>query len=398
MAWLNQQKRMNKKTGKKEPYWAIRWRDQTGKTHTRAVGFSTRSEAKKALKVFEGKQAAGEPVEPPTPTAPGSWAKQKAPTLGDYLDQAFLPAVRRDKSNRTAEVAENAAKALKTILEPVRLDQINFALVDAYLSERRELGRKSRTLILELNCLKQALRHAHDCEVIAAVPKLPTLKDNDRRPHRFLTAEESVMLLDAVRPLDKQPHKVTRGRPPQRRDRLSYLAILMALNTGARRGEILTRRWEDIRWDQGKRGALVIGPREEIDYQVKTRRTRLVPLTPELRSELQALNKDLGAPAQGWIFPSPTNPQTHRKNFRKALVRSCERAGITPIHPHGLRHTWASRLAMAGVDRRTLMELGGWKEGRMLDEIYAHVTDSHKDEVMGSMGIASSQPATSPQA
>jgi len=42
---------------------------------------------------------------------------------------------------------------------------------------------------------------------------------------------------------------------------------------------------------------------------------------------------------------------------------------------------------MAGVDRKTLMELGGWKEGRMLDEVYAHTTDAHKIEVMAKMGI-----------
>jgi len=37
------------------------------------------------------------------------------------------------------------------------------------------------------------------------------------------------------------------------------------------------------------------------------------------------------------------------------------------------------------------MELGGWKEGRMLDEIYAHVTDEHKAEVMLKMGLTSNR-------
>jgi len=45
---------------------------------------------------------------------------------------------------------------------------------------------------------------------------------------------------------------------------------------------------------------------------------------------------------------------------------------------------------MAGVDRKALMELGGWKEGRMLDEIYAHVTSEHKVEIMARMGLTSS--------
>lgn len=54
---------------------------------------------------------------------------------------------------------------------------------------------------------------------------------------------------------------------------------------------------------------------------------------------------------------------------------------------HGLRHTWASRLAVAGVDRQTLIELGGWRDGRMLDEVYAHVSSVHKAEAMARSGL-----------
>ena len=42
---------------------------------------------------------------------------------------------------------------------------------------------------------------------------------------------------------------------------------------------------------------------------------------------------------------------------------------------------------MAGVDRRTVMDVGGWKESRVLDEIYSHVTDEHVAEVMSKMGF-----------
>ena len=41
------------------------------------------------------------------------------------------------------------------------------------------------------------------------------------------------------------------------------------------------------------------------------------------------------------------------------------------------------------------MELGGWKDGRMLDEVYAHVTDDHKAEVMARTGVtATAAPRT----
>ena len=54
---------------------------------------------------------------------------------------------------------------------------------------------------------------------------------------------------------------------------------------------------------------------------------------------------------------------------------------------HGLRHSWASRLAQSGVDRRTLMDVGGWASSQMLDEVYSHVSDDHKADVMSRMGI-----------
>lgn len=390
MAWLAKTKRRNRRTGRKETYWSIQWREEGAtKVSTRAIGFCAAPEAKKALKVFEGKLAAGEPVAP-TPSGPSSSATKKPPTpkLADYLDGVYLPVVERDKARGTYDVEANAAKALKGILGSFTLDRIDFALVDAYLSKRKALGRRSRTLILELRTLTGALNHAWDCDILPGVPKLPKLKDRDRRPHRYLTEAESVALLDALRPLDRQPHRVTRGRPPIRRDRRTYVAIVMALNTGGRKGEILTRTWPDVRWNQGPHGTLIVGSREEVDFRIKTRRERAIPLTPELRAELLALHRDLGEPTSSWIFPSPRDPSKPRGEFRKALHSACERAGIPTVHPHALRHTWASRLAMAGVDRRTLMELGGWKDGRMLDEVYAHVTDDHKADVMARTGVA----------
>ena len=399
MAWLHKRKRKNRDTGKIETYWSIDWRNEQGKSRTRAIGFLSAAEAKKALKVFEGKMAAGDMVGPRTSDDSSSKPRAERPTLREYLDEVYIPASKREKAPSTADNEYYCAKQLKSQMGNLRLDQINFAVVDAYLAERKRQGRMSRTRILELQTLRYALRHARDCGVLEEVPKLPTVKDRDRKPPRFLTPEESVALLDALRPFDEQPHKVTRGKPPINRDRLTYLAVLMGLNLGARKGEILTRRWVDVRWKQGPFGAIHIGPRQEIGFKVKTERSRTIPLSPEVREELEALHREAGSPAEGWIFPSPRDPSKPRTSFNKALARGCERAGIPVVHPHGLRHTWASRLAMAGVDRRTLMELGGWKEGRMLDEIYAHATDAHMESVMATHGltasiVASSDPAS----
>ena len=49
--------------------------------------------------------------------------------------------------------------------------------------------------------------------------------------------------------------------------------------------------------------------------------------------------------------------------------------------PHVLRHTFASRLVMAGVDLRTVQELGGWSSLDLVQR-YAHLSPAHKVEAV----------------
>ena len=59
------------------------------------------------------------------------------------------------------------------------------------------------------------------------------------------------------------------------------------------------------------------------------------------------------------------------------FTEAARSAGIADLHLHDLRHTWASRMAMAGVDLLTIKELGGWKTIQMVQR-YAHLSPDHK--------------------
>jgi len=65
---------------------------------------------------------------------------------------------------------------------------------------------------------------------------------------------------------------------------------------------------------------------------------------------------------------------------RKAEV-ACRTAGLKGVTPHALRHTFASRLAVAGVDPRTIQELGGWASLEMVER-YTHLSPTHKAEAV----------------
>jgi site-specific recombinase XerD len=57
------------------------------------------------------------------------------------------------------------------------------------------------------------------------------------------------------------------------------------------------------------------------------------------------------------------------------------RAKLAEVTIHTLRHAFASRLAMAGVDLRTIQELGGWSNLEMVQR-YSHLSPSHKAEAV----------------
>lgn len=65
------------------------------------------------------------------------------------------------------------------------------------------------------------------------------------------------------------------------------------------------------------------------------------------------------------------------KNPRKWFATALESAGIEGVTWHTLRHTFASRLVMAGVDLKTVQELTGHKTIAMTAR-YAHLAPTHK--------------------
>ena len=79
-----------------------------------------------------------------------------------------------------------------------------------------------------------------------------------------------------------------------------------------------------------------------------------------------------------YVFVKPTSsPYTSVRGFRSA----CQRAGLSKVTPHTLRHTFASRLLASGVDPIMATKLGGWSSIKMLD-CHAHADPSRMAEAV----------------
>jgi integrase len=178
---------------------------------------------------------------------------------------------------------------------------------------------------------------------------------------RFLSSEERDRLLKVAR-ISKQPRL--------------YLLILMALTTGARRGELMALRFRDI--DLAAATAHVA--------RTKNGHPRVLVLTPAVGAEI----KRLGIPnADAYLFASRYAPD-RAANFDTAWRKALRLARIERFRFHDLRHTAASLAAQEGASLLQIADLLGHRTLAMVAR-YSHLVLDDKrrlvSRVFGSIGV-----------
>ena len=149
---------------------------------------------------------------------------------------------------------------------------------------------------------------------------------------------------------------------------LRHRTILMTLySTGMRRSELCRLRTEDIDKER-----MVIHIR-----QGKGGKDRDVPLSPKLLDQLRTYYRSLKHKT-GWVFPSLQERHRGEPMTDKTVWHACEfaarRAGITKhVHPHTLRHSFATHLLDSGAELPTIQILLGHADVRDT-MIYLHVS------------------------
>jgi site-specific recombinase XerD len=84
-----------------------------------------------------------------------------------------------------------------------------------------------------------------------------------------------------------------------------------------------------------------------------------------------------------YVFPSETSESPLNANnfINRVWTPALKKAKLVNLHWHDLRHTFASRLVMAGVDLRTVQELMGHKTITMTLR-YSYLSPTHQREAV----------------
>ena len=228
--------------------------------------------------------------------------------------------------------------------------RITKSLTDEFRKARRSRNQaiKDATINRDLSVLRRILYWAVDEQLLAANPLARLKMARERRTRRqVLSVAEEELLLGAAK------------------DHL-WAMILIALDTGMRRGEITGQKWEDVDFSQK---VLFVTRSKTPEGE-----SREIPLTERLFEFFLEHRKP-----EGLVIDFRGHPvRIVKRSWKSAL----KKAGIRHVRFHDLRHTFNTRLMEAGVLQEIRMALMGHSAGSKVHSIYTHIEFPAKREAI----------------
>jgi integrase len=300
-------------------------------------------------------------------------ARNRALTLKKFLTGEYKDHVLANNASGEADVAR-LLSCCKSLLS------IRLASLTEIKLEKWKRGRlkevKPSTAKRDFTVLKAALNKAVAWKLLAENPaRHITVKVPKEKRVRFLSVDERKNLMAALSERDRRKRLERISGNQWRRERgetelseIGYYAdhltpmVLLVLNTGLRRQEVLNLRWTDVRLTtipSLKVRAATTKTREELNIPLNS-----VAVQTLTRWKRQGDSDDL-------VFPNPITKLPMR-DIKTAWLQLMRDAEITDFRFHDLRHDFASRLVMGGVVLYRVKELLGHGSIAMTER-YAHL-------------------------
>jgi len=304
-----------------------------------------------------------------------------AETLGAFIQSTYAPWLRANRP-RSAEATLSTLERHFGRWGAEPLTAISLERAETWKTARLAEGLKPTSVLRYAAALSGVLTRAEKLGRIGMNPMRRMDKPRiDRTPKvRYLDAAEEKRLREALAERDAEMRAARDSanvwRRARKHDPLPVLAhygdhltaaVLLSINTGMRRGELLALRWSSV--DTKGKQLTVEGSTS------KSQQTRHIPLNAEALEVLKHWKGQASDTER--VFPVDTS-------FKTAWSALLERAKISRFRWHDLRHHFASRLVQAGVPLNTVRELLGHGSLAMTLR-YAHLAPDQKREAVAKL-------------
>ena len=290
-------------------------------------------------------------------------------TLKQYGEGVFMPAKAvRCSENTRSSFQGMLNKHIYPVLGDIKMPEIKSAQITKLLLNVQAEGKAHATVVKIYNILNLLFKMAYLGDMIDRNPMDKVERPRPRKEEvcsgevESYTAEELRYILQCV---DKEP--------------LKWRAMLhLLIDTGIRRGEACGLQWKHINFSNHTitvAGNLCYTPQKGIYLDTpKTRKIRTIDIDPAISAMLWELRIEQSQRAiSQYVFTQeescePMHPQTPTRYMRSFA----KRYGIEHLHPHKLRHSFASIAIVNGADIASVSEKLGHADKSTTLRLYTH--------------------------
>lgn len=258
------------------------------------------------------------------------------------------------------------------------------------IKARHSKGRKVSTVNNMMTFLISIYNYADELgyDVPSDQKDFESLKGKTDQKTRYLLKGEETKFLAEIDPKREakgmQPYEDRIGTLMQTKLQDQYDISISLMDTGVRYTEGTTVPWDCVDTDDW----VGLNP-----YRDKVGKEGFIEFTPRLREIYQRRYRQHGN--SPYVFPSPVDNSRPRGYSVKGISKAIDRAGLNEDHlvkrfgkftPHCFRHSFASRLAQAGMSLQAISLLLGHSDTKMTQR-YAHLVKSDESrkaaEILG---------------
>lgn len=293
-------------------------------------------------------------------------------TLRQYGERVFMPAktITMSENGRAAYQA-NLDKKIYPALGDIKMPDINPAQITALLLSIQSQGKAHSTVIKTYTVLHSLFKMAYLGDMIPRNPmdkvERPTPRKDEVKPTEpeAYTAVEVSKILAA---LDGEP--------------LKWRALVhLLIDTGIRRGECCALQWKNIDFKTGAvtiAGNLCYTKQKGVYLDTpKNGRTRTVYAGDDTTVLLRQLRENQADKAiSAYVFTQENSPEPmHPQSPTRYLQKLSKKSGVPGLHPHKLRHTFASIAITNGADVASVSEALGHSDKAVTLRMYTHASE-----------------------
>ena len=347
-------------------------------------GWSKRSiqrELEKVAHDFEAKVKSGEVVsrrEQAAREADAAAEQAKIMTFRRFVEEVYLPSLElRCSENSRLSYTGNLRHHVFPVIGDLKMPYITPAQLTGLLNNLRHAGLSCASTVKVYTILSGIFKYATLIDVVAVNPMIKVERPKPSKDEKVsadppsYSAEELIYILEYLQnePLQWQ----------------AYVNLLV--DTGARRGEICGLRWSDIDFKTGIleiSGSLNYSPDRGV-YRSSTKngRSRTMRVSDGVLDLLKQLRKEQSKHAiSQYVFTQADSPEPmHPQSPTRFMQKFGKRYGIENLHPHKLRHSFASLAITNGADIASVAAKLGHSDPSILLRVYTHASQESVDHV-----------------